>query len=461
MTLRRIVTLIAVCAVVAALPRLGFAQAVPQYSIINVNPTGTIGTPTGINDDYQVVGNDATGKGFVWMPGVPSFHFDPTVSDTHYYAYTINNLGEVGGTAWNTALSAAVSVGVWAPSTYFGTTYSLIYSLGGVNAVDWPGAALALNDDDYLCGTLQDSSMAPKTFDGVEVTSTTAVSYIADNYEYTGISNIFEDMCGTNLGVSPTQAIFSPNFFTPPSTTTLLAGGTFGGVTYATPSVASGIDDADNVVGAAHNSVTGNSEAFAWNGRTGAPYGPLGFLHNTDYSVANAINTSTGIVIGQSGEHAFLWSGDVTNPSAGAMTDLNSLVQSNSGWRLVKAVGLNDDGAIVGTGYYQQKQAGFIAIPVIISSITMDSPSVVGGNTLAGTITLDAPAPFDMNVTVTTYSASLNFGTGIYSAGVVVLAGDTTARFVVHSTSVTVDTPVTLKATFGGWRRYAKVDVLP
>ncbi|MDE2126203.1 MAG: hypothetical protein KGJ62_06410 [Armatimonadetes bacterium] len=458
MKFRRLGTLIAVALAAIAIPRPGIAQ---QYSIINVNPSGTIGTPTGVNDDYQVVGNDGTGKGFVWMPGVPSFHFDTTVSHTHYYGYAINNLGEIGGTAWNATVSAAVALGVWAPIAYFSTTYTVVENLGGSNATDWPGAALGINDDGYLCGTIQDTARTPDTFDGIEFAPDTSYAYYFANDQYTGVSNIFEDMCGTDIGVTPAQAVFSSNFFTKGFGAVALTGGSFGGVTYTTPSTATGIDDSDDVVGSAQSSVTGAAEAFAWNGRTGAPYGPLGYLHNTDYSVANAINTASGIVVGQSGKHAFLWSGDVTNPSAGTMTDLNTLVENSSGWRLVNATGLNDYGAIVGTGYYQQKQAGFLAIPVIISSISTTYPTVVGGQTISGTVTLDAPAPFDMDVTVTSYSGKLNFGTGVYSTGVLISAGNTSADFVANTSTVTTDTPVVLKATFGGWRRYTTVHILP
>ncbi|MDE2127954.1 MAG: hypothetical protein KGJ62_15340 [Armatimonadetes bacterium] len=454
--LQRLGTLMSIAVVATALSRPGLAQ---QYSIINVNPAGTVGSPTGINDDYQVVGNDATGKGFVWMPGVPSFHFDPTVSHTHYYAYAINNLGQIGGTAWDVTLGAAVDPGAWTPATYFGTTYSLTFDWPAISASGWPGSALAINDDSVLSGTLQDPSAAPDGFDGLEANSGAYV--IVTNNEYTGVANIFEDMCGTDIAASPMQAVFSPDFFPGLHTATTLAGGTFGGATYATPSASHGIDDADDVIGSAHNSVTGNLEAFAWNGQTGAPYGPLGFLPNTKYSVANAINTVSSTVVGQSGEHAFLWTGNVTTPSSVGMVDLNSLVETNSGWRLVSATALNDYGAIVGNGYYQQKKAGFLAIPVIISGLTMDSATAVGGNTIAGTVTLDAPAPFDMTITVSTYSAKLNFGAGVYSTGVTVYAGNTSARFVANSTTVTMDTPVTLKATFGGWRRYATVDLLP
>ncbi|MDE2126411.1 MAG: hypothetical protein KGJ62_07465 [Armatimonadetes bacterium] len=459
MKFRRFGTLIAIAFAVAALPRLGFAQQ--YYSIININPASTVGAPTGVNDDYQVVGNDSTGKGFVWMPGVPSFHFDPTVSDTHYYGYAVNNLGQIGGTAWDTSRSAAVDPARWSPATYLGTTYSETLLYGSSSATDWPGAFLGINDDGYLCGTYQDTARTPLTFDGLESSGTSAGAIYA-NYEYTGVSNVFDDMCGTDLGVSPLQALFSHNFITMGYGSVSLAGGTFGAATYSTPSSATGIDDADDVVGSAHNSVTGNSEAFAWNGQTSAPYGPLGFLHNTAYSVANAINTASGIVVGQSGLHAFLWTGDITAPASGLMTDLNTLVESSSGWRLVTATALNDYGAIVGSGYYQQKAAGFLAIPVIINSITTPSPSsVVGGQTISGTVTLDAPAPFDMNVTVTSYSGKVNFGAGVYSTGVLISAGNTSADFVANTSTVTTDTAVVLKATFGGWRRYTTVHLLP
>ena len=46
------------------------------------------------------------------------------------------------------------------------------------------------------------------------------------------------------------------------------------------------------------------------------------------------------------------------------MVDLNSLVDSNTGWFLGEAEGINENGWIVGTGYYQEKEQAYLLIPI-------------------------------------------------------------------------------------------------
>ena len=447
-----LVAVVAALITAAALPQPASAQASPPpfYSIINVNPAGTpAALAHGVNDDYQVVGNYIAGsvaRAFLWMPGVPSFPFD---SSPATYAIAINDLGQIAGDGYNATDGRAANATIWSPASYLGTTYTKTVDLAGVGT---DGSDFtAIDDNGDAVGFLSSSN-----------TGGNALEW--EGGSLTGPTDYFPYAMNTDLGNSAgyqagaAWALNLDNGIAP----TALPGGLFGGITYTSgSSSATGIDEADDVIGDDNNQTARTIQPFAWDGVTGKAYGPLGNLPRASYGYATAINTITGDVVGQSGYHAFLWQGDITNPSGGTMTDLNSLVESNSGWSLREATGQNDYGAIVGYGYYQQKEAAFLAIPVILSSLTTDSPTAVGGTTIAGTITLDAPAPFDMDVTVTTYSAKVNFGAGIYTTGLMIHSGDTSARFVANSSSVTVDTPVTLKATFGGWRRYAKVDLLP
>src|SRR5215510_455786 len=78
----------------------------------------------------------------------------------------------------------------------------------------------------------------------------------------------------------------------------------------------------------------------------------LGTLGGTA-SVALGLNSS-GQVVGwafttSNAQHAFLYSG-------GAMTDLNSLIDTNSGWTLNVAFAINDNGQIVGRGFNSSRQ---------------------------------------------------------------------------------------------------------
>jgi probable HAF family extracellular repeat protein len=85
----------------------------------------------------------------------------------------------------------------------------------------------------------------------------------------------------------------------------------------------------------------------------------LGVLPGFMESTATGIN-NVGQVIGSSyngNVHAFVWS-----PSTG-MLDLNNLIPANSGWALVSANAINDQGQIVGYGLHYGKGVGFLLTP--------------------------------------------------------------------------------------------------
>ncbi|MDE2126195.1 MAG: hypothetical protein KGJ62_06370 [Armatimonadetes bacterium] len=428
----------------------------PLYSVINVNPVGSSSVLAyDLNDDYQVVGYGFAGaneRGFLWMPGVPSFAYDTISGDTKYGAYAINALGQIAGAGYNSTLNNAANATIWDPVGYLSTGYTKAVDLAGTGT--FGSAFHGMDQFGEAVGWLSASNTTANSL----LWASNAASQGVAAYRPYAVNYSYFASCGYNPTTG--QATWAPSLQSP-ATPTPLTGGTFGGSTFANYSYAWALDEANDVVGDCFNSTTAGYQAFAWNGMTGAPYGPLGNLPNTNTSQADGIDSVTGQVVGQSGYHAFLWQGDITTPSTGTMTDLNSLIENNSGWLLVHAYAINDYGAIVGYGYYQHAEAAFLAIPVVVSSLTMASPSVVGGNTISGTVTLDAPAPFDMNVTVSSYSSKVNFGAGVYSTGVVIYSGNTSADFVANTSTVTSDTPAVLKATFGGWRRYATIHVLP
>lgn len=103
------------------------------------------------------------------------------------------------------------------------------------------------------------------------------------------------------------------------------------------------INDAGAVVGSAQNS-QGFMKAVLWSGGKTADLGTLGGSQSYAYGV-----NGTGTVVGSSwtagnlAMHGFI---DV----GGVMIDLNQLLPVNSGWTIDAAYGINDFGAIVGTG---------------------------------------------------------------------------------------------------------------
>jgi probable HAF family extracellular repeat protein len=122
-----------------------------------------------------------------------------------------------------------------------------------------------------------------------------------------------------------------------------------------------------------------SAHAFQWNG-TLKDLGTLG----GPSSAAQGIN-SLGQIVGSAftasgGSHAFI-------VDKGNMTDLNTLIPSNSGWVLTQATGINDSGRIVGNGLYNGNQRAFLLTPVSSQlNLTGIFPNA-GGN--AGTATVN------------------------------------------------------------------------
>jgi probable HAF family extracellular repeat protein len=130
--------------------------------------------------------------------------------------------------------------------------------------------------------------------------------------------------------------------------------GTLGGNT----SSAWGINNSGQVVGNSETS-GGPAHAFLYSGN--GPMQDLGTLLGGTSSHATGINDS-GKIVGYASTsdnpHAFLYSG-------GSMTDLNSLVDLDSGWTLEQANAINNIGQIVGMGRNAAGQGfAFLLTPI-------------------------------------------------------------------------------------------------
>jgi probable HAF family extracellular repeat protein len=130
--------------------------------------------------------------------------------------------------------------------------------------------------------------------------------------------------------------------------------GTLGG----NSSVAFGINNSGQVVGEANTS-DNSYHAFVWQNGTMTKLANIGPA--TDYSWANGINNSGQVVGLEEGatansQRAILWQ----NGANGAATDLNNLLPPGSGWVLMSAVAINNNGQIVGYGEYNGIMSVFL-----------------------------------------------------------------------------------------------------
>jgi probable HAF family extracellular repeat protein len=185
--------------------------------------------------------------------------------------------------------------------------------------------------------------------------------------------------------------------------------------------------------------------AYVWDNITGSgveigTWNDIGTLGGRD-SYAYDINNS-GLVVGESDytgtpgvRHAFIW-------KAGAgMTDLNTLIDPASGWELVGANGINDDGKIVGYGKFGGQTRAFLLTlvgPSLQGTVVLQNyppgpngvqatVSLRGSTTTNNTVTLDSAGHFSIpNVTAGTYDVWVKPGHWLakLTGGVVVGPGN-------------------------------------
>ena len=94
--------------------------------------------------------------------------------------------------------------------------------------------------------------------------------------------------------------------------------------------------------------------------------------------------------------------------------------------------------------------------PLSLTSLTLASSSVVGGNSVQGTVRLSAAAPSATVVNLASSNAAASV-----PASVTVAAGATSANFTVGTTAVTATTSAVISGTFNGVTRSATLTINP
>jgi probable HAF family extracellular repeat protein len=314
---------------------------------------GDIGTPGlggqnsvayGVNEMGQAVGAaqtstaDPTGEDFCGFKalGLPSkgttclpFLWQyavtiplPTLGGSNGTAYRVNRRGTVAGFAENTAKDSTCP----APQK------------------------LQFKPAIWENGEIQELPIAPKDFEGV-------AEGINDNGQVVGASGIcaaFNPITGINL--QPLHALLW-------ETGTVSDLGGLGGTGQGFGNLAYSINNQGQVVGASDLRGNANFHSFLWTRGTGMQ--DLGTLTGDVNSVAIGINDA-GDVVGASLDamfnlRAYLWKN-------GTMTDLNTLIPAGSPLSLMTACSINSSGQIVGFAVDSKGNIhGYLATPSDVS----------------------------------------------------------------------------------------------
>lgn len=357
-SLNRFFSILTSCAVFGLISSKPSIAAV-MYSVTNIGTLGgEFSTAYDINDNGQVVGYAATstsgGRAFLWDSTSGIRNLDPNgIYDSS--AYSINNNGFV--------------VGSTLKGGYNGGTAFLWDSVNGLqNLGTLPGDSFsnanAINDFGQVVGRSLDSSNRMQAFLWDSVNGIQSLGTL-DGYEGSTALDINND--GEVVGYA---------FI--PSRRAVLWDSTKG-IQDLDPegvySDAQSINDAGTVVG---TSTVGGDSASLWDSTKGIQY--LGNLSGVYGSIASDIN-DLGQVVGSTifPPRALLWEN-------GTVTDLNTLIDPNSGWRLQYARAINNKGQIVGEGTNSTERyfGAFLLTP--LTQIPKSIPEPTSGLGLLGAI---------------------------------------------------------------------------
>jgi probable HAF family extracellular repeat protein len=284
--------------------------------------------PNSINESGMVVGNTYEGftKHAMWYDGTTLQYIDG-LENVDSQATGINALGEIVGTMQLSGSPRA-----------FLYNDGVLQNLGPMNGM--PTNATAINAAGVITGyaTAGDGTQHPFLYSNGEFQDLTSL-------HISGLSAINESGEAAGNGLFP--GVENPRLYSRAILYTsgqVYDLGTLGG----TFSTAYGINDLGEVVGEAAIPGDSYSQAFLYNGDKMIN---LGTLPGVATSAAEDIN-NLGQIVGESG-HGFIYSN-------GIMTDLNTLIDPSSGWIIMNARSINDQGEIA--AYAVGQNVGFQAV---------------------------------------------------------------------------------------------------
>ena len=323
----------------------------PAYTITDLGTFGGAQSAAfSINNSGQVAGFaetvDGRSQAFVYTDGT-LFNLG-TLGGFDSYAYRISDSGFVIGRANNASGKNRAFVAILNSSMF--DISSLDRMLGGSFSV-----ALGVNGLGQVVGYFHSAAAHMASRNRVFLYSNQQVTDLGTFGGEDGIVTAINDsgqMAG-NYGTEP-KADYAERTAFLYSGGKVINLGTLGGKT----TTATDLNNAAQVVGYSQIR-SGEYRAYIY---SGGALTDLGVLQGGTQSLAYGINNS-GQVVGASDSaaastlHAFIYSG-------GRMRDLNSLIPANSGWVLTEAREINNSGQIVGNGIKDGHPRGFLLTPV-------------------------------------------------------------------------------------------------
>jgi|SRR5579871_1154275 len=351
------------------------AQAVVPYHVVDLGTLGgTYSFAHGVNADGDVVGEASTA--------------DAATHAFLYHAGALTDLGTLPGGTYSVALAINASgLVVGYADTAEGDTHAVTYT-GGTGLVDlgiFPGVscttkdepcsiARAVNDLGTAVGDAQvlrngklhrdgfalDQGKpftlgTPPDVPGSTFGGSLAVLTGINSHRHTsGYACPAKTSCAqTATGYSNVQAFYYSLSGTVHPLGVLASGDT---------SLATAINESDQVVGGANATPGGPLHAFLSNAnssnRSLFDLGTLGGPGSIAYAI-NGLGQIVGTAQAADGtSHAAFWQGDGT-----PAVDLAALLPVNPGWTLTVATDINDGGAIVGSGTLGGQTHAFLMLP--------------------------------------------------------------------------------------------------
>jgi probable HAF family extracellular repeat protein len=388
----KLATCLAVCLPYAT------ANAVIQYSVTDIgNLGGTYSLGLGVNNTGITVGlshlPDNVSEHAIAGEGLAIPQNLGTLGGGYSQAYGINNLGQVVGSSMilgDTLFHAFQWQGPIAPP---------LSPLKDLKALVEPGYSRAFSINEHGQSTGFSSTLA-----GTEhavVWQTTGAITDLGTLDGTGNSQ------GLAINLSGQVAGFSTLTGNKATHAVLWSSGANGiakrdlGTLGGSHSAAYGVNASGQVVGSAATALDAQQHAFLWQSNVVPPMKDLGTLGSA-FSEARAIS-SAGDVVGTSTatsgtnapQKAFLWQSGV------GIQDLNTLIDPASGWTLLEANAISEDGAyIAGIG----STADGVLHAVLLKRLIVDTtPPVVTFLVVPGAA---GPTGWYLTTPVVTWSVS-------------------------------------------------------